>query len=76
MNGSINAWNTTLSSGKSIETEAKKKTINLKESVNLVANSFVYFLTPEGKYGVMMVNSQNEDYLGRPYMNVNVKIQN
>lgn len=74
--GSINDWNGKLTSGKAIETEAKKKTINLKEAVNLKSNNFVYFLTPEGKYGVMMVNSQNEDYLGRPYMNVNVKIQN
>ncbi|WP_345954295.1 hypothetical protein [Mucilaginibacter sp. PAMB04168] len=35
----------------------------------------ICFLTPEGKYGIMLVNAITSDYERRPYINVSVKIQ-
>jgi hypothetical protein len=77
VNGSANNFRDMFKTGKAIEAEAKKKTINLTQiSGGLLANQFVYFLTPEGKYGVLMVNAYTDDYNGQPFMNVSVKIQN
>jgi hypothetical protein len=59
-----------------IVAEAKKRTINLTQTTTgLGPGNFIYFLTPEGKYGVMLVNVLNDDYEGRPYMSVSIKMQ-
>ncbi|WP_443939421.1 hypothetical protein [Pedobacter sp. MW01-1-1] len=69
-------------SGGTIETLAKARTINLNATVgttaanSLAAGSAVFFLTPEGKYGMMLINSVTSDYDKKPLLNVSVKIQN
>ncbi|MBB5437762.1 hypothetical protein HDC92_001436 [Pedobacter sp. AK017] len=69
-------------SGSTIEALAKARTINLNATVGataaagLAAGSAVFFLTPEGKYGMMVINSVTSDYEKRPLINVSVKIQN
>ncbi|MEI6950306.1 hypothetical protein V9K67_24205 [Paraflavisolibacter sp. H34] len=66
-----------LKSGKAIEAEAKKVTLNLTHvSAGIKAGQYVFFRTPEGKYGAMVVNAVATDYLGNPYLNVSIKIQN
>lgn len=62
-----------LATGLAIETEAKKKTINLT-SLQVKTGEYYFFLTPEGKYGALMVNAITDDYLEQPFMNVSVKI--
>jgi hypothetical protein len=74
--GNANSFRDLHKTGIAIETEAKKKTINLKDvSFGKDANRFVYFLTPEGKYGVLMVNSFTDDYEGKAIANVSIKMQ-
>lgn len=69
-------------SGSAIETLAKARTINLNATVGataaagLAGGSAVFFLTPEGKYGMMLINSVTSDYEKKPIINVSVKIQN
>ena len=79
-----NATNTfllNLISSSIIETEAKKSTINVRSTnfttwqAGLAAGSMVYFLTPEGKYGAILVTAVSRDYEGRPFLNINVKMQ-
>lgn len=68
-------------SGSTIEALAKARTINLTATAGtsatngLVTGSAVFFLTPEGKYGMLQINSITTDYERRPYMNVSVKMQ-
>ncbi len=68
-------------SGSAIEALAKARTINLlatagtTASNGLVAGSAVFFLTPEGKYGMLQINSITTDYDRKPYINVSVKMQ-
>jgi len=68
-------------SGSTIETLARAKTINLNNTSGLTVatglntNSAVFFLTPEGKYGMMVVNQVTADLQKRPYINVSVKVQ-
>jgi hypothetical protein len=69
-------------SGSAIETLAKARTINLNATVGataatgLAAGSAVFFLTPEGKYGMMLINYVTSDYEKKPIINVSVKMQN
>lgn len=69
-------------SSSTIETLAKARTINLNATVGataaagLAAGSAVFFLTPEGKYGMMLINSVTSDYEKKPLINVSVKVQN
>lgn len=69
-------------SGSAIETLAKARTINLNATVGttsangLAAGSAIFFLTAEGKYGMMLINSVTSDYEKKPLLNVSVKIQN
>ena len=69
-------------SGSAIEALAKARTINLNATVGataaagLAAGSAVFFLTPEGKYGMMLINSVTSDYEKRPLINVSIKMQN
>jgi hypothetical protein len=68
-------------SGSTIGTLAVARNPNLAATAGttalngLVAGSAVFFLTPEGKYGMMLINAITSDYEKRPYMNVSVKIQ-
>lgn len=69
-------------SGSAIETLAKARTINLNATVGttaatgLVTGSAIFFLTPEGKYGMMLINSVTSDFEKKPLINVSVKMQN
>jgi hypothetical protein len=68
-------------SGSRIETLARARTINLNATVattaaaGLAPNNAVFFLTPEGKYGMLLVNRVTADAKGKPYINVSVKMQ-
>lgn len=68
-------------SGSTIETLAKARTINLNATTattaaaGLAASSAVFFITPEGKYGMMLINQVTADAQKRPYINVSVKMQ-
>ncbi|RDC58552.1 hypothetical protein DU508_00680 [Pedobacter chinensis] len=79
--GQNTAFLTGAVSGSTIETLAKARTINLDATAGTtLANglndgSAVFFLTPEGKYGMMYINIVTSDYQKKPYINVSVKIQ-
>jgi hypothetical protein len=79
--GQSNAFLTGAISGSTIETLARARTINLSATTatlaanGLATGSAVFFLTPEGKYGMLFINSATSDYEGRPYINVSVKVQ-
>lgn len=68
-------------SGSSIETLAKARTINLNNTAGTTAanglapGSAIFFQTPEGKYGMMLINQVTSDLEKRPYINVSVKLQ-
>ena len=68
-------------SGSTIETLAKARTINLNNTVattaaaGLAAGSAVFFLTPEGKYGMLQITRLTSDFNGKPYINVSIKMQ-
>ncbi|KQN39017.1 hypothetical protein ASE92_06300 [Pedobacter sp. Leaf41] len=68
-------------SGSTIETLAKARTINLDATVGttlvngLNGGSAVFFLTPEGKYGMIYINAVTSDYEKRPFINVSIKVQ-
>lgn len=71
--------------GAKIESEAKKQKINLTmvpssaeeaESTPLAAGQYIYFLTPEGKYGVILIQSISYNYRLDAYMQLIWRIQN
>lgn len=68
-------------SGSTIEALARARTINLDATTattvaaGLNVNSAVFFLTPEGKYGMMLVTRVTADVSGNPFILVNVKMQ-
>lgn len=74
-------FNYTLVSSSAIVSNAIAATPNQTSLVGtqstngLVANSMVYFLTPEGKYGCIFVNASTSDYDGKPYLSISVKMQ-
>lgn len=76
------AFLTSAVSGSTIEALAKARTINLNATVGttaatgLVQGSAVFFLTQEGKYGMIYINAITSDYEKRPYINISVKMQN
>ena len=41
----------------------------------LVGGSAIFFITQEGKHGIMLINTITQDYDKKPYMNVSVKIE-
>lgn len=69
-------------SGSTIETLAKARNINLNATVGTTAanglapGSAVFFLTQEGKYGMMLINNVTTDFDKKPIINVSIKIQN
>lgn len=68
-------------SGSTIETLAKARTITLNNTTattaaaGLAPGSAVFFQTPEGKYGMMLINNVTSDLDRKPYINVSVKLQ-
>lgn len=76
-NNQTNTFTRTLVSGAAIEKFGKgRKPNSTAIATDLRINSMVGFLTPEGKYGAMIINAITEDYTGRPYMDVSIKYQN
>lgn len=75
--GGLTIFNTTLVSAKSIETAAKAgSAINLKQTTtNLASGNLIYFLTAEGKYGAIYINSLTKDLEEKPYLDISVKVQ-
>lgn len=71
-------WKTRFNTGPKIEAEAKAVTINLTSTTTPILDadkpSFVFFKTPEGKYGVIYFISRNFDYLGRRYVWLSYKM--
>jgi hypothetical protein len=69
-------------SSSTIEAQAKMRTINLNATTGttdvtgVASGMIIFFLTPENKYGVMLINSVTSDYDKKPLINVSVKIQN
>lgn len=74
VSGSTGTWITRFNTGPKIEAEAKAATINQTSSPELKPGNFVFFKTPEGKYGVLLVINQYDDYLKRPYLWVSYKM--
>lgn len=79
--GANSIFNQQLSSSSAIQTRAEAVNIDLLQT-NITAwdsalapGNLVYFLTPEGKYGAMLVNQMTSDNEG-PYISVSVKYQN
>lgn len=79
--GQANAFLTTAISGSSIETLAKARAITFNETTQvlpangLAPGNAVFFLTPEGKYGMLYINVVTADLQKRPYINVSIKVQ-
>lgn len=68
-------------SGSTLETLAKARSITLNATTSatvaagLNTGNAVFFLTPEGKYGMMLINQVTADIDKRPYINVSIKVQ-
>jgi hypothetical protein len=73
-NASAATWKTRFNTGPKIEAEAKLVNINLTSSPELKANNFVFFKTPEGKYGVIFIINKYEDYQKRKYVWLSYKM--
>jgi hypothetical protein len=74
-NVSASTWKTRFNTGPKIEAEAKAATINLTSTTTPIAgNQFIFFKTPEGKYGVLFMQSLNLDYLLRRYVLLSIKM--
>jgi hypothetical protein len=73
-NATAATWKTRFNTGAKIEAEAKAVNINLTSSPVIAANNFVFFKTPEGKYGVMFIQSLSQDYLLRRYIWLSYKM--
>lgn len=75
-------FNATLVSSSRIEEEARKQTINLTRTnfteyaTALNAGTMLYFLTPEGKYGAILINQSTVDAAANDYLSISTKIQN
>lgn len=74
ISGSAATWISRFNTGPKIEAEAKAVNINLTSSPELKANNFVFFKTPEGKYGVIFVAGKYDDYQKRPYLWLSYKM--
>ncbi|RYF10988.1 MAG: hypothetical protein EOO42_21915 [Flavobacteriales bacterium] len=79
--GQATAFLTGAVSGSTVEALARARTINLDATAGttlangLFAGSAVFFLTPEGKYGMMYINVVALDYDKKPFINVSIKVQ-
>ncbi|MFC5282773.1 hypothetical protein [Pedobacter alpinus] len=79
--GGTNIFLYTLTSSSIIESNARSANPNLTGTASttspaaLSAGNIVYFVTPEGKYGCILVNAVAKDYEGRDYLSISVKVQ-
>ncbi|MNJ93820.1 hypothetical protein D3C87_115070 [compost metagenome] len=75
--GQSNTWLNSLRTGTQIGTLGKSAKPNLKATTTgLSAGSLFYFLTPEGKYGAVYVNSVEINNLkSGVFINVDIKVQ-
>lgn len=73
-NATTATWKTRFNTGPKIEAEAKAVNINLTSSPALAANNFVFFKTPEGKYGVIFIVNKYEDSQKRRYVWLSYKM--
>lgn len=68
-------------SGDVIEEQAKSRTLDVISTnfetfqAGLFAGNAVFFQTPEGKYGVFLVNATSSDLQGKRFVNITVKVQ-
>ncbi len=62
--GTAQNFRTMFNTSAKIETEAKKRAVNLTVTPAIPVNQFVYFLTPEGRYGVIFVQSMQIEFAG------------
>jgi hypothetical protein len=80
--GPSGIFNTLLISSSRIEEEAKKQTIDrthtsfTEYATALNAGTMLYFLTPEGKYGAVLINQNTVDAAANDYLSISTKIQN
>jgi hypothetical protein len=75
--GSIDSWRSRFNTGPRIIAEATAPSvkINLASATTaLAANQYIFFKTPEGKYGVMWIQSINYDYMLRRYAWLAIKM--
>lgn len=82
--GNVNDMAKKFNTATKIESEAKKQDINLSmypgsaaEALDkpLKSGQYIYFLTPEGKYGVILVQGSSEDYRHHEYLQLFWRIQ-
>ncbi|GGH10364.1 hypothetical protein GCM10011418_08760 [Sphingobacterium alkalisoli] len=82
VSGTSAAFNNTLISASRIEEEAKKYSIDKRQTSfkqydqAIKADCMFYFLTPEGKYGVLFIKQNTQDAAGNEYLSITTKIQN
>jgi hypothetical protein len=75
-NASASTFRTRFSTGPKIVAEAKAVNINLLSSATpLAANQFIFFKTPEGKYGVLFIQAFSYDYDFRRYILLSYRMQ-
>ncbi len=80
--GPTGVFNLALVSSSRIEEEAKKQNINQTQTSSteyataLNAGTMLYFLTPEGKYGAILINQSTVDAAANDYVSISTKIQN
>lgn len=75
--GSVDTWRSRFNAAPRIIAEATASSvkINLTSATTaLAANQFIFFKTPEGKYGVMWIQSVNYDYMLRRYAWLHIKM--
>ncbi|GAB3018209.1 hypothetical protein GCM10027051_24110 [Niabella terrae] len=74
--GNANDFKKKFTTSAKIEKEATKKPIELTMvPTPLASNQFIYFKTPEGKYGVLFIQAQNSDYKLDTYFQMVWRIQ-
>lgn len=79
--GQTNTFLYNVVSASTLETIAKARNPNLTAitatsyTTGLSPGATVCFLTPEGKYGIMLINNISFDLQRRPFINVSIKIQ-
>lgn len=77
INGTMATFRTLFGTAERIAEEAKKKPVNKKHIKFTASNQFVYFLTPEGKYGVFHIQGAGHiNFDGRKYLNLFIKMPN
>lgn len=82
--GSVNDMAKKFNTADKIESEARKQDINLtmypgsaEEALDkpIASGQYIYFLTPEGKYGVILIQSISDDYRQETYLQLFWRIQ-